>query len=71
MLLHINGQWHQKDSNHPHVRQKNGRPKVSKHGKIAGFQAAMDELLEENVNIKEVMTDAHLGIGSIMSKLAE
>lgn len=39
--------------------------------KKAGFQAAMDELLEENVNIKDVMTDAHLGIGFIMSKLAE
>lgn len=31
----------------------------------------MAKLLEENVNIKEAVTDAHLGIGSIMSNVAE
>lgn len=29
----------------------------------AGFQTALNELLEENLNVKEVVTDVHLGIG--------
>lgn len=54
-----------------HTLDKRMADRKSPNMEKAGFQAAMDELLEENVNIKEVMTDAHLGIGSIMSKLAE
>ena len=34
----------------------------------AGFQKGLNELLQEGVEVKEVVTDAHLGIGAIMSK---
>jgi hypothetical protein len=33
-----------------------------------GFQAAMKELNEKGVKVVEVVTDAHLGIGALMSK---
>jgi peptidoglycan hydrolase-like amidase len=33
-----------------------------------GFQAAMNELKSKEVTVKEVVTDAHLGIGALMSK---
>lgn len=34
----------------------------------AGFQLALNDLLEAGLDVKEVVTDAHLGIGSLMSK---
>lgn len=33
-----------------------------------GFQSALEELREQGLVVKEVVTDAHLGIGSLMSK---
>lgn len=33
-----------------------------------GFQLSMTELEERGLAIKEVVTDAHLGIGALMSK---
>lgn len=36
-----------------------------------GFQAAMEELKEKGVKVVEVVTDAHLGIGALMSKSFE
>ncbi len=33
-----------------------------------GFKAAMDELKIRGMNVAEVVTDAHLGIGAMMSK---
>ena len=33
-----------------------------------GFERAMQQLQNENIEIEEVVTDAHLGITSIMSK---
>ncbi|KAL3874181.1 hypothetical protein ACJMK2_037228 [Sinanodonta woodiana] len=32
----------------------------------AGFQKAMTEMIKKGINIKEVVTDAHVGIGSVM-----
>lgn len=34
----------------------------------AGFQIALNDLLEKYIKVVEVVTDAHLGIGSVMSK---
>jgi len=36
-----------------------------------GFQATMEELKEKGVTVAEVVTDAHLGIGALMSKSFE
>ena len=33
-----------------------------------GFEQAIQELTDNNIAVEEVVTDAHLGIGSIMSK---
>jgi hypothetical protein len=33
-----------------------------------GFQAAMDDLTNKGMNVVEVVTDAHLGIGALMSE---
>lgn len=33
-----------------------------------GFEQAIQELTDKNIAVEEVVTDAHLGIGSIMSK---
>lgn len=33
-----------------------------------GFQLAMEELATKKMTVKEVVTDAHLGIGAMMSK---
>lgn len=33
-----------------------------------GFERGMNELEAEQVEVKEVVTDAHLGIGALMSK---
>lgn len=33
-----------------------------------GFQAAMEELCDKGLNVVEVVTDAHLGIGALMSE---
>ena len=30
-----------------------------------------NELLEKNINVKEAVTDAHLGIGSVMSEFVK
>lgn len=32
-----------------------------------GFQSCMEELEEKGIQVKEVVTDAHLGIGALMS----
>lgn len=32
-----------------------------------GFSRAMEEILDKGIHVKEVVTDAHLGIGAIMS----
>ena len=37
----------------------------------AGLQTALNELLEKDINVKEVVTDAHLGIGSVMSEFVK
>lgn len=34
----------------------------------AGFQAAMEELREKHVSVEEVVTDAHPGIGALISE---
>ncbi|XP_056013553.1 uncharacterized protein LOC125667203 isoform X1 [Ostrea edulis] len=34
----------------------------------AGFQIALNDLLEKDIKVVEVVTDAHLGIGSVMKK---
>ncbi|KAL3888117.1 hypothetical protein ACJMK2_000497, partial [Sinanodonta woodiana] len=36
--------------------------------RMAGFQKAMTELIEKGINIKEVVTDAHVGIRSVMKR---
>ena len=33
------------------------------------FQSSLEELQNRDITIKEVVTDAHLGIGALMSKL--
>ncbi|KAH3880699.1 hypothetical protein DPMN_004621 [Dreissena polymorpha] len=33
-----------------------------------GFEQALQELTDNNIAVEEVVTDAHLGIGSIMNK---
>ena len=48
-------------------RQEDDRKKIHRYGK-AGFQAALNELLEKSINVKWVVTDAHLGIDSVMSE---
>ena len=33
-----------------------------------GFKKALKELMDKGINIVEVVTDGHLGIGALMSK---
>lgn len=35
-----------------------------------GFRRAMSDLLQKGINVKEVVTDAHTGIGAVMSEYA-
>ncbi|XP_062582974.1 uncharacterized protein LOC134244742 [Saccostrea cucullata] len=51
-----------------HTIDKRMTDRKSPNMEKAGFEAALNELLEENIQVKEVVTDAHLGIGSIMKK---
>lgn len=52
-----------------HTLDKRMTDRKSPNMEKAGFEAALNELLEENIKVKEVVTDVHLGIGSIMSKI--
>lgn len=49
-----------------HTIDKRMTDRKSTNMEKAGFQTALNELLEKNISVKEVVTDAHLGIGSVM-----
>ena len=54
-----------------HTRDKRTTDRKSTNMEKAGFQNALNELLEKNINVKEVVTDAHLGIVSVMSEFVK
>ena len=54
-----------------HTIDKRMTDRKSTNMEKAGFQTALNELLEKDINVKEVVTDAHLGIGSVMSEVVK
>ena len=51
------------------VREVEGRK--SNNMERVGFERGMDKLLESNMGLKEVVTDAHSEMGTLTSKLAK
>lgn len=66
LFLHVHGISHQKNSMYHHQGQEGNRTKKYKPGKSL-FCKRLKYLLDKGLNIKEVLTDAHVQIRAIIN----